>query len=275
MHFLILEKDAVATLKAESRGADVEESEVTPIAFNRIKLEGKHDDALMDRQVEISGYGETMTNESGRFFTTVVYGGVDTSRSEFIKIVGSGAGAACAGDSGGPLMAQNERNRPIILGVLHGGAADCMGVDFMQRLDVIQEWIDRGIEASWALKPVGSQCSDRDFGPYDDDSFHGRCVGHIAEYCDEEFKLQRLDCAAMNSVCVFKDESEGFYCDRPERCAFGGSCLNPVEGFVPVGPIGMKYKGACTQLSSPDTIFFGLGLFCLAIVTRRRRHTRH
>jgi len=262
---LFLATDAMDTLVQLGRGTGLAETDLQPISPNRHTLNDADGDALLGRMVEVAGYGETRNPEQeGRFFATVE---VIEISDEFVVVEGNGVAGLCFGDSGGPVIAINVRGKPVILGVEHGGDDTCSGTDFLVRLDKIRDWIDAGIQRTWAQNPVGGPCHDL--------GFKGRCVGDTAEWCDESFQVRRRDCGALNAACTFVDEETGYYCNVPRNCDINTEfCESVLEGFIPPGPLSVTNVGGCSVATSqhqPDSTLLLMASLILMICRRRAR----
>lgn len=239
-----------------------------PIEFNRHPLVGLDAAAILQRRVEIAGYGRTDTSSSlnmkkGRFFTSVEL----TSITDLTVVIdGQGVTGACDGDSGGPVLALNMRQTPVVLGVLRGGSLNCVGEDHYARLDLphVRDWIESYIMLTWTTYPEGSVCGNL--------SYYGRCVSDYVEYCDQNFSIVRQDCNAdgVPKSCSFLNLESGYAC-RPNASCERGVCKSRFDGFLPPAPLSIQNVGGCTvDPSFPHSAF---GNFCLILgifITRRK-----
>ena len=130
------------------------------------------------------------------------------------------------------------------MGVLFGGETTCRGIDYMTRTDSIAAWIDEQIRSTWADTVVDDYCADLDY--------RGRCVGDTVEWCNENFQLQRKDCAELDSVCTFVNEDKG-YLRRPARWHSWRLLRESTDhrGWS----INATYVGACSQPDEQPTLF--------------------
>jgi len=262
---LILNQDAVDTLNELNRGNPGSENSVTPIAVNRHTLTGPDRDELIGRIVEVTGYGETNdVTRSGRYFAQVELTDIN---NKFVVVDGKGDSGLCFGDSGGPVLAVNLRGKPVILGVESKGDPNCSGVDYLARLDSLRDWVDDGIRSTWMSLPVGSPCRDL--------TFLGRCVGNTVEWCDENQVINRLDCSVRQSVCLYVNHTDGYYCARPPHCDRGSlHCDSKYDGFLPSGPatVSMVSDGCQSAPAQDDLspiwwatlLLVGLGRACVS-----------
>ena len=203
---LILGQDALARVP-----------ELRLIMPNRTNLDGPEGQALIGREVQVAGYGDTQTpNLVGRFFATVELKEV---QAEFVVVDGRGEQGLCFGDSGGPVITLNQRSAPVMLGVEHGGDDSCVGTDYLTRLDPLASWINDAIEFTTPETPLGGPCGDVDY--------LGRCIADSVEWCDQTDRLARLDCDERNQVCGFVDNETGFYCTAPGS-GFGSNAVGAV-----------------------------------------------
>jgi len=261
---LYLSEDAMDKLDGQNFGAGGLEASLIPIPHNKQTLIGSDRDELIERRVEVVGYGNTQDQTRfGRYFARVTLTGID---DRYVTVNGNGDAGVCDGDSGGPVLTVNLRGKPVILGVLFGGSATCTGEDYFTRLDQIRQWIDNGLRKTWISYPQGSPCRDL--------TFLGRCVDTTVEWCNERMQLQRLDCPD-NTHCVFVDHQSGYYCDAADFCASDAlHCDTRYDGFLPSGPAAVALSGGCHM--APGTAYDGslfvisLGVFML-LGTRRRR----
>ena len=235
--------------------------ELQPIEFNRHPLEGLDRDALLEGDVEIAGYGSTQTSETGRFFTSVALVEVTDLT---VLIDGEGLRGACRGDSGGPVIKRNMRQAPVVLGVLRGGSETCVGRDHYVRLDVphVRDWVENQIMRTWPTYPEGSVCANL--------SFYGRCVANHVEYCDQNFRVTRIDCQSggVAKSCSFLNLDDGYDC-RPSSTCESGICKSRFDGFLPPAPLAIVNVGGChlKNESSPHWLWFSL----VILLTLRRR----
>mgnify|MGYP002629656826 CR=1 FL=1 len=188
-----------------------------PITLNRVAL----DPVLVGRPVEVGGYGETGDVAlTGRFFAAVRLVDID---DEYVAVDGEGRQGLCFGDSGGPVLMADAAGTPVLLGVEHGGESSCVGRDLLTRVDRLQEWMAEVIGDATKLAAGDEACGALDF--------RGRCAADVAEWCDENGRVARMDCGQYGRACGFIDDSTGFYCAEPgDACAGLGAAGTCTEG---------------------------------------------
>ena len=236
--------------------------DIVPIEFNRHPLTGLDAEALVDRTVEIGGYGETRSDERGRFFTSLP---IISISDLTLAIDGRGLTGACGGDSGGPILTLNMRGTPVILGVLRGGSDDCVSRDNYVRLDVesIREWLEEQISMTWPTYPVGALC--------DNLTFHGRCVAEHVEYCGEDFLVKRKDClgTSRQQTCSFINLEAGYDCRDISTCETL-PCKSRFDGFLPPAPYSIVNVGGCIHGSDRPFSGWFMGLLVGIFAIRKR-----
>ncbi|MBK6688575.1 MAG: trypsin-like serine protease [Deltaproteobacteria bacterium] len=210
--------------------------------------------ADVGREVETAGYGDTESNEWGRFFAIELLISVD---AQTFTVDGQGLRGVCFGDSGGPAFLVAPEGDPRTLGDLSEGDAECGYQDTFVRADVLRPWIEEttGPTPGANNLPCGGlglvgACSDnvarwceagvvvsRDCGVcgetclylggrqgYDcsvdplacgELDYLGRCDGDVSEWCNEEDRRERLDCGAQGQICRYIDAETGYYCADP------------------------------------------------------------
>jgi V8-like Glu-specific endopeptidase len=239
-----------------------------PIEFNRHPLVGLDAASILERRVEIAGYGKTDTNSSlnmkkGRFFTSVELNSITELT---VVIDGQGVTGACDGDSGGPVLALNMRQAPVVLGVLRGGSENCVGQDHYARLDLphVRSWIESYIMLTWPSYPEGAICGNL--------SYYGRCVANYVEYCDQNFSVVRQDCNAdgVPKSCSFLNLDSGYAC-RPTTSCEGGVCKSRFDGFLPPAPLSIQNVGGCEFHTSQSHPVLGLLCLMLGLLNNRRK----
>jgi hypothetical protein len=89
--------------------------------------------------VQLAGFGRSERSLQGELNFAVEE--ISALAEDWIEVNGRGTSGACIGDSGGPLLARDERGRARTVGVLTAGSRDCLGVDRYARLRGVAEWL--------------------------------------------------------------------------------------------------------------------------------------
>lgn len=258
------EIDAALLFLAEDAVQQV--PEVEPMPVNRASIDGANGDAIVGRQVEVAGYGDTgEAGLSGRFFASVRLSEID---DEFVIVDGDGLQGLCFGDSGGPVITLNAAGAPVILGVEHGGDDSCVGRDFLTRLDPLGDWLMAAVAATEPIVEKGGPCGAL--------SFAGRCSGNVAEWCDETGRVASIDCGLHDRGCGFIDDETGYYCTNAPACELGddGRCIDDPDGagFIPEGTQRAEFVGGCGVAPSQVPSRYGwIFLLCVIGIGRLRR----
>ena len=257
----VADEPDVAILTLDQNASDLV-PDVVPVEFNRHPLTGLDAEALVNRTVEIGGYGVTRSDERGRFFTSLP---IISIGELTLAIDGRGLTGACGGDSGGPILTLNTRGVPVVLGVLRGGSDDCVSRDNYVRLDIarIRDWVENQISMTWPTYPVGALC--------DNLTFHGRCVAEHVEYCGPDYLVQRKDCLGTNrqQTCSFINLEAGYDCRDISSCETL-PCKSRFDGFLPPAPYSIVNVGGCTHGRDRPSGFWLIGFF-IGIFSMRKR----
>lgn len=106
--------------------------------------------------VELAGYGVSEHEEPAtlRFVTEAI---ADVT-ADHVVVDGHGTSGACAGDSGGPLLALAPSGEVRVLGVLDDGPASCVGRDRYTRADRLRGWAPLTALAFEAPPPEADGC---------------------------------------------------------------------------------------------------------------------
>jgi hypothetical protein len=119
--------------------------------------------------IQIAGYGvsRVQTNDAFHVRARKVVA-LDPSSVTVGAMTGDGA---CAGDSGGPLLAAASDGSSRVAGILSYGSANCAGNDTYVRLDSIQEWLVANMREQRGASDCGAT------------SAQGQCLYASAMWC--------------------------------------------------------------------------------------------
>ncbi|MCK5688716.1 trypsin-like serine protease, partial [Myxococcota bacterium] len=189
------------------------------------------DNDWIGRWVEASGYGNTYSNDTGRFFAKVQVYDYDTS---IVSVDGHGEQGICYGDSGGPIIWQaTPESDPVVVGTEQWGDPSCVDQDHLTRLDYVANFVDATIAAAPA--PTLVQCTG-------DISRAGECDGDVARWCGDAGYERSIDCGATDQKCGYRGSNLGYDC-LPSSCGeidFGGECQDN-EMLAWCGSYGLIY----------------------------------
>jgi hypothetical protein len=247
--------------------------DLVPIAMNREPLEG-----WVERWVDASGYGNTYSDDTGRFFASVQIIRFD---GETVTVDGHGEQGICYGDSGGPIVWQPEEGvAPVVVGTEQWGDSTCVDVDHLTRVDKMADWVDETL--SGGLPPVFEPCDEDTPRACEEDilvqcvdgfkrvedcqatnrscgwwgntrgwsclpeecgdiDFYGSCDGTLLEWCGRN-GLRSRDCAANGELCVFEGADQGYGCAECVTC----------DGVCTDISFSMEHCGACDSPCAPD-----------------------
>ena len=171
-----------------------------PIAINRESLNGDWIGTMVDG----AGYGNTYSNDTGRFFASVE---IHRVRPHRLTVDGNGQQGLCYGDSGGPVIYQPDAETPpVVLGTEQWGSSSCVDKDHLSRLDMLADWVD-DVLAQPLPEPL-IECGDVDY--------FGYCDGNKVFWCATDY-LRNKNCGDQNAVCGFMGPEWGFDC-LPSSC---------------------------------------------------------
>lgn len=183
-------------------------------------------ESLEGTTAEAAGHGRTEAEAEkvGLFFVAMPITCVD---DDFVEVFGGGTRGICSGDSGGPLLVTQPDGTVGILAIEHQGDPNCVGRDYLIRLDRHQDWIRAGVQ-----RLQGGVVVDACGGL----TYRGRCVGARVEWCDSNQVLFQ-ECANEGLACGLLDPQQGIFCREaidcsgtvPSRCS-GGMLIGCVEG---------------------------------------------
>jgi hypothetical protein len=95
---------------------------------------------LLGDLAQLSGFGVDADGHHGRL--GFVSEPIVAIEDDVVSVDGEGKRGACVGDSGGPLITQDDSGRAQVIGILSKGSASCSGTDHYVRLDRAQDWIE-------------------------------------------------------------------------------------------------------------------------------------
>jgi hypothetical protein len=200
--------DTGAAGEAGTGGASAAPTGITPIE------PASADDFgfVSEEAVEVAGYGITETGSSHdlKFLTERIV----TVADDLVTVDGFGTSGACAGDSGGPLLARGRDGRVVVAGVLSTGSASCREDDNYVRLDAAAAWMD---EIMGTLDGGNADCGAV--------SAEGRCLFGAALHCDGSTLIS--DVCEAGTRCGWDTASAGFRCVKP--------ALDPCDGVDSLG----------------------------------------
>lgn len=154
-----------------------------------------------------------------------------------IEVDGKGESGACTGDSGGPLLYQNQNGSVKVIGILFSGSSNCLGIDLYLRTDVYSDWITSTINEA-SNEPCG------------DITREGKCFEKTAIYCEDD-KLIYKTCPE-NFYCAFSIDADGYRCISQEDDNCGGidhfgTCKEDIAARCVRGTLVRKDCKACRQ----------------------------
>lgn len=212
--------------------------DVTPMAMNREDLTGWE-----GRWVDASGYGNTYSTDTGKFFASVQIKEFD---SETVSVDGHGEQGICYGDSGGPILWQPSADvPPVIVGTEQWGDSTCVDVDHLTRVDLMADWVDEVLQPG--LPPTFEKCMGEEEG-------ERRCDEDILVQCIDDYRRIQ-DCTNLDRHCGWWGSNRGWAC-LPEECGeidFFGACQGDL--LLWCGRNGLREKN-CAD-SGQECVFEG------------------
>ncbi len=186
---------------------------VTPLDMNRETLSSD----WIGRWVDASGYGQTYSDATGRFFASVELIAYDNAPDWDISVDGHGIQGICYGDSGGPILWQADVDSPVlVLGTEQYGDSSCVDRDYLTRVDYVADWVDE-ITANGLPAPLQT-CGDI--------TFEGECSDSATvSWCGGGY-LRQQDCSEASQACGYMGPDYGYAC-IPDDCGnvdYLGAC---------------------------------------------------
>ncbi len=206
------------------------------------------------RDVETAGYGDTESSEWGRFFAIELLVSVDAQTFTVdgqgfrgVCFGDSGGPAFLVAPEGDPrtlgdlsegdaecgnqdTFVRADVLRPWIeetTGPTPGaGNLPCQGLGLVGACsDNVVRWCEAGVVVTRDCGQCGETCLylggrqgyDCSVDPLacGELDYLGRCEGAVSEWCNEENRRERLDCAAQGQICRYIDAETGYYCADP------------------------------------------------------------
>ena len=250
---------------------------LVPIDMNREALT----DEWKERWVDASGYGDTYSDDSGRFFASVQ---IESFDETVVQVNGHGEQGICYGDSGGPILWQPDMDTPpVVVGTEQWGDETCVDEDYLTRVDLMAAWVDEQLAGGLPpeLEPCPPGEGNDDEAVCNEDVLTSCTQGYLIEqdctatgqhcgymgrwrgyqclpaecgevdyygacegnvlYYCNRRGLRTEDCGAQSEICVHVSEEEGYDCQPCLQC--GGECVDP--------NISMDHCGGCDQPCAP------------------------
>ena len=188
--------------------------ELETIAMNREPLT----DEWKERWVDASGYGDTKSDDSGRFFASVQLESFD---DEIVQVNGHGEQGICYGDSGGPILWQPDpETPPVVVGTEQWGDETCVDLDYLTRVDLVADWVDT--QLANGLPPELEPCSESE---REQEGQEAICIEDVLTSCTQGYLIEQ-DCAASGQACGYMGRWRGYQC-LPAECGeidYHGAC---------------------------------------------------
>jgi hypothetical protein len=211
-----------------------------PIRPNTVAL----DESWVGSPVEIAGYGLAADRTIGALAFAVEE--VTRIEPSYVIVHGMGQSGACAGDSGGPLLARTNDGGIGLVGILDDGDPSCVGEDAYTRVDQLVDW-----------EPFSIALSVGESGPIACGSLTatGTCQRNRAFWCSND-AITIDDCQAVGRTCGWNPASDGFRCVAPtdDPCQGLGSFARCEQATVVVcarGAIERTECGTCGGECAP------------------------
>lgn len=207
-------------------------------AFSEIEYLGLNSDVVDNewpgRWVDAAGFGDTYSSETGLFFAKVEIVDFD---SELVVVDGHGKQGICYGDSGGPILWQdNIKSNPVIVAIEQWGDSSCVDRDYLVRVDLVADWV-----TSIANGDLPSTLKKCDGVPP-----VGQCDGDIRKWCTGGYQHEEA-CYENEQHCGWRGERIGYAC-LPQSCGeldYLGICDGDILKWC--GSSGLRTKDCSEQ----------------------------
>ena len=191
----------------------------------------------LGKTVTLAGFGDTADGSDGRLqFLDEPVVSVDANE---IVVDGGAEHGACAGDSGGPLLATSAAGAPRLIGVLSGGSASCRGRDRYVASTAFADWVSR-TRGGAAQDPCAGLTAE------------GTCDRGVALWCAGEF-VDAAPCTG-HQLCGWDAGAAGY------RCVPGDN--DPCRGAGPLGDCDGNVLRVCQQGALAEIDCGACGAFC-------------
>ena len=198
-------------------------------------------------EVDGAGFGETMDRtRDGRWFAALLLARVNPTD---VVVDGRGRQGMCFGDSGGPILLQDDEGLLGLLATESAGDETCLDQDHAIRLDNQQEFVEEAL----AIEPP-----ERPVDPCEGIDELGICEGDVAARC-RGGRVERVDCAALGAPCGWASDQAGNTCLCGEGLDYLGRCDGDVATYCEEGALRVqdcaRRRRVCTWVND-DTGYF-------------------